>query len=55
MAAGTYWVRVIKANGDTTLWCVNTGRTTALRIYDREVAKAEWGDEVAWGEGNADA
>jgi len=45
-----YWVRVTHAaDGSQSLWCVNTGKARALRIYDREVAKAEAGDEVEWG------
>ena len=46
-----YWVRLTRANGDQTLWCVNTGRDRARAIYRREVRKAEVGDEVEWGEG----
>lgn len=45
-----YWVRVTHAaDGSQSLWCVNTGKARALRIYDREVAKAEAGDQVEWG------
>jgi len=51
MAKEVYWVRVTRANGDQSLWCVNTGKAKCLRIYDREVAKAEPGDEVEWGVG----
>jgi hypothetical protein len=44
-----YWVRTTKANGEQTLWCVNTGKAKALSIYDRECRKAEAGDEIEWG------
>jgi hypothetical protein len=51
MAIERYWVRLTQADGTQTLWCVNTGRARALAIYEREVCKAETGDEVEWGAG----
>jgi hypothetical protein len=53
MAKQAYWVRLTEADGTQTLWCINTGHKRALAVYKREVARANAGDEVEWGKGEA--